>query len=154
MSNPSNPPEDSLHDGPPTTDEPETGLPENEIDSQEPLIAEMGQTVAPEVDIQQSLPGAKPVGPYVDPVGPLLDMEGNQVGWAQMTWYNQADQEANSGDPVVANLAQDPPEGMHFCGVVLQLPSDFSKDDLPPLLALDELQTRAFLGAFLGYHSK
>ena len=63
-------------------------------------------------------------------------------------------QEAEAGfaaELLVANMAQDRPT---FFGVVLELPPDFPKDRLPPILSLDELQTRAFLGSFLDYHSE
>jgi len=97
---------------------------------------------------QEIIPGT------TEPIGPVFDLDtGKQIGLGQVSWYSLEErEEANTeGEPLVANMAQDPPEGMHYCGVVLQLPPDFSKDDLPPLLSLDELQTRAFLGAFLGY---
>ena len=87
MNEPSNPPEDSLHDGSQSTNEPETGLTENEIDGQEPVVAEMGQVLAPEVDSQDSLP---PEPSYADEIGPLLDMDtGKQIGLAQVRWYTR-----------------------------------------------------------------
>ena len=56
----------------------------------------------------------------------------------------------SAGEPLVATMAQENVPGAPVM-VLLHLPPDFSRDLLPPVLSLNELETAAFLGGFLEY---